>query len=154
MKIKWPSKERNHIIHTPWRRKCIKQLTRKNFRSFSGTVLSSSQTSDLIIKQLASRLRSEMKEISSENHSFILRDSHDGIRFFKWDRLFCELSTMMPTLIKLLLALVCDKSNTKRIILVCFIASILLKKRLGKMALLQRAVSVLLYGNGCTKQVF
>ena len=88
VKIKWPSKGRSHITDTPWRRKCIKQLTRKNFRSFSTTVMSSS-----------------------------------------------------------------TKSNTKRIILVGFIASILLKKRLGKMALLQQAVSVLLYGNGCTEQV-
>lgn len=45
------------------------------------------------------------------------------------------------------------KDDGKRVMLLCVIVSMMLKKRYPKMALLQRAVSVLLYGNGCSKEV-
>ena len=89
----------------------------------------------------------------SEYHNSILYDSFDGIRYFKWDRLFHELSQGMPTLIKLLLSLLHGCEDGKRVILISVIASMILKQRNNKLALLQRTISVLLYGKGCSKQV-
>ena len=94
-----------------------------------------------------------MKFISSDDHNSLLRDSNDGIKDFKWDRLFGELSRYMPTCVSLLLSFISGKDDSRRVMLVCVIISMLLKKRFPKMGLLQRAISVLLYGNGCSKQV-
>ena len=94
-----------------------------------------------------------MKAISSDAHDSLLRDSNDGIKYFKWDGLFGELSRHMPTCVSLLLSLISGKDDSRRIVLVSVIISMLLKKRFPKMGILQRAISVLLYGNGCSKQV-
>lgn len=98
-------------------------------------------------------IKKEMKVICSESHDSILWDCNEGIRFFKWERLFKEMCDQMPTLTTLLLFLVSGKDDTKRIILVCVLSCMLLKNRFRKMGLLQRIVSVLLYGNGCSKQL-
>lgn len=94
-----------------------------------------------------------MKNICSESHDSIIRDSNEGIRNFRWDRLFHELSQNMPTCVSLLLSMIPGKDDGKRVMLLCVIVSMMLKKRYPKMALLQRAVSVLLYGNDCSKEV-
>ena len=56
-------------------------------------------------------------------------------------------------LVFLCFCLISGKDDSRRVMLVCVIISMLLKKRFPKMGLLQRAISVLLYGNGCSKQV-
>jgi hypothetical protein len=116
--------------------------------------MSSAATSDMVIKQLVRTIRNEMNEICSDDHDSIIKDTYDGIQYFKWDRLFFELARKMPTLMKFLLALIQGKNDSKRVCLVCCVASMLLKQRYSKMALLQRAVSVLLYGNGTSKKVY
>ena len=69
-----------------------------------------------------------MKFISSDDHNSLLRDSNDGIKDFKWDRLFGELSRYMPTCVSLLLSLISGKDDSQRVMLVCVIISMLLKK--------------------------
>ena len=148
-----PSGKQNYNITTHWRQKSIARLARKSFRSFSSSVTSSSTTSGAILRQISSTIKKEMKFISSDDHNSLLRDSNDGIKHFKWDRLFGELSHYMPTCVSLLLSLISGKDDSRTVMLVCVIISMLLKKRLPKMGLLQRAISVLLYGNGCSRQV-
>lgn len=94
-----------------------------------------------------------MKGICSDEHDSILRDTYEGVKHFKWSRFFDELVQKMPFLIKLLVSLVGGSDDSKRMILVSVIASMLLKNRFSKMGLLQRVISILLYGNGCSKQV-
>jgi hypothetical protein len=154
VKIKWPSKERNFVINTPWRKESIKQLTRKNLRSFSSSILSSSASLNSLLKKIIQLIQKEMKDICSDQSDSVIRDMYDGVIFFSWDRLFSELTKKMPILMKLLGGFVNDSNEKKRTPLVCCIASMLLKKRYSKMALFQRAMSVFLYGNGCTKEVY
>ena len=113
--------------------------------------MSSPRTSDLAISSICHTIHKEMKNICSLSHDSILRDSHEGVKHFSWQTVFLELKNNMPTLIKVLAAIITDHKNSKSII--CLIACMLLKKRLGKMSLVQRAISILLYGNGCSKQV-
>ena len=70
---------------------------------------------------------------------------------FHWEAIRLELMQKMPTLMKLLLAVV-GKACTKSPLL-CLLASMMLKSRHQHMGLVQRAVSVMLYGNGTAKQV-
>ena len=57
----------------------------------------------------------------------------------------------IPTLINLLSSIVPCAGEREQ--LVCMVAAQLLKSRHQKMCLVQRAVSVLMYGNGSTKAV-
>ena len=82
-----------------------------------------------VLKEVIKLIKKEMKVICSESHDSILRDCNEGIRFFKWERLFKEMCDQMPTLTTLLLSLVSGKDDTKRIILVCVLSCILLKNR-------------------------
>ena len=62
-----------------------------------------------------------------------------------------ELSHKIPTLMSLLSQLVRRPATQKP--LLCLLASQLLKSRHHHMGLVQRAVSVMMYGNATTKQV-
>jgi hypothetical protein len=59
----------------------------------------------------------------------------------------------MPTLMKLLYAIITQKNDKKMKALACLITCMILKGRNRQMALLQHVFSMLLYGNGCSKQV-
>ena len=122
-------------------------------RSFSSTALQSQSTSKSVIDRVSKIMRDEMKAISSDSANSIIQDKIEGIKHFKWNVLFHELSQKMPFSVKLILSLVSGRNKNHSIILVCFILSILLKNRCSKMALAQGNLSMLLYGNGCSKQV-
>ena len=153
--IKWPSgQHRNFPIITPERRRIVKAIARKNMRSFSSATLhSQSSTSKSVINRVSKLMRDEMKAISADGDKSIVQDKIEGIKHFKWSVLFQELSQRMPFSVQLILSLVSGRNDNHRVILVCFVFSILLKNRCPKMALAQRAISILLYGNGCSKQV-
>ena len=59
---------------------------------------------------------------------------------------------MMPTFINIINTII-SGSESKKKPLMCLIAGMVLKSRVRQMSLVQRAISVLLYGNGCTKEV-
>ena len=65
--------------------------------------------------------------------------------------MWTELSTHLPLLMALLSGLVRDKEDCKPVL--SLIASMLLKKRNKALASMQAVLSVLLYSNGCSKQV-
>lgn len=89
-----------------------------------------------------------MKSICSEEHQSLLRDSDEALHYFSWDKIWHEFLQMMPNLSKLLSIIVQDK------MLLCLLISMMLKKRCSKMSLVQKVVSLFLYGHGCGKQVW
>lgn len=117
----------------------------------ASAVTSSPRMSKPIISEIATKIRSEMKDISSETHDFILRDSVEAVKHFHWDTVMLALQRKMPMLMSLLSQLVQQPANKKP--LLCSVASQLLKARHQHMGLVQRAVSVMMYGNGTAKQV-
>uniref|UniRef100_A0A1X7VIZ7 Uncharacterized protein n=1 Tax=Amphimedon queenslandica TaxID=400682 RepID=A0A1X7VIZ7_AMPQE len=85
-------------------------------------------------------VRKEMKDICSDSHDSIICDSNEGVRNF--------------SCVSLLLLMMPGKDDGIRVMLLGVIVPMMLKKRYPKMALLQRALSVLLYGNGFSKEVY
>jgi L1 cell adhesion molecule like protein len=140
------------VVNTPWQSGAIRKLA-CSYRSFASSIITSEElTNDKLLCNVSSVIKQEMKSISSEQHNSLLRNTKEGFVSFNWDAVWVELLTMMPTLMKLLSTLVSDVEDNK--ILLCVIASMLLKNRCGKMCLVQKTVSLFLYGNGCGKQVF
>jgi len=150
VKVGYPSGDKSIDVTSPWGKKNVKRIVRKSYASLTSSVVSSPRTSDLVISNICHTIHREMKNICSLSHDSILRDSHERVKHFSWQTVFLELKSNMPTLIKLLAAIIPDHKSKS---MICLIACMLLKKRLGKMSLVQRAISILLYGNGCSKQV-
>ncbi len=89
--------------------------------------------------------------MSSDAHDSILRDRIEAVKQFSWETVYLEYCKMIPTLIFFLESFIPNLKSKK--IFICFVASLLLKCRHQRMGLVQRAISVMLYGNGSTKQV-
>ena len=97
--------------------------------------------------QVANKIKSEMKAVSSDAHDSILRDTVEGVKHFSWETVWLELSKNMPTLISLLSQIVRQGRP-----LISFLSSQLLKSRHQRLCLVQRAISVMMFGNGAAKQ--
>ena len=92
-----------------------------------------------------------MKEISSDSHDSILRDTVEAVKNISWETVRLELLEKMPTLMTLL-AHITGKSSQNAPLL-CLIGSMILKSQHQHMGLVQRAISVMMYGYGTSKQV-
>ena len=90
-----------------------------------------------------------MSNICSSLRPSILRDSQAAVKDFNWEMLILEFADRIPTLV-LFLKKILPKASEK---FVTFIISMILKKRCKEMSLVKKVVSVLLYGNGTSKQV-
>ena len=117
----------------------------------SSDAVNSPRMCSSIITSIAGKIKKEMRSISGKNHDSILRDTVEAIKQYHWDTVFLELMKNIPTLMNLLKQLV--KNPVEKKPLLYFLASQLLKARHQHMGLVQRAVSVMMYGNGCAKQV-
>ncbi|XP_019858884.1 PREDICTED: uncharacterized protein LOC109587103 isoform X2 [Amphimedon queenslandica] len=104
-----------------------------------------------LLQELICQMQREMKHICSQSHDSILRDTKGDVtvKQFSWETVWDELHRNIPTLISVLVDLADGD-----VPLTCFIASMLLKKRLPKMCLVQRATSILLYGNGANTKIY
>ena len=90
-----------------------------------------------------------MNEICSTNHYSILRDSYEAVKRFSWESIWLEYQAKVPTHFALLTGLL--PKAEKRFI--AFVVSLLLKRRCKHMSLVQRVISLVLYGNAAKKQV-
>ena len=149
--MSYKSGTQHYHITTPTRKKCVRKLSRRSYPSFVTTIINSPTTRNSVVKQLAAQIREEMKSISSDEHDSVLRDTIEAVKWFSWDTVMLEFIKMMPTLMSLLQQLV--KQPSKKKPLLCLMASQLLKSRHQRMGLVQRAVSIMMYGNGTAKQV-
>lgn len=138
-------------MNTPVRKCTAKRLAHRSYKSLASSLMKSSSTSTDMVSEVAKKIKAEMKGISSQRHDSILLDTIESVKNFSWERVLLELQSMMPTLIHLLMKLVTNPTKKKP--LLCMLASQLLKQRHPQLGLVQRAMSVLLYGNGTNKQV-
>ena len=109
------------------------------------------KTSQLVLVSLSRHIRQEIKHTCSDKHDSILHDSHEGIKKFSWETVWAELMTEMPTLMKILALIIRNPEGNKP--LLCLIASMLLKHYSPRVSLVQRAISVVLYGSATPKKV-
>jgi len=149
--IKYPSGAKKFGIATPWRKKAVKGLTRRSYPSMATALVTSQPGIKPVIYSFARQIKLEIQGLCSEEHDTVLRNSKEAVKFFSWERIWLELKHNVPTLMTLLTLLVKCPENNKP--LICFIISVILKQRSAKLGLVQRAISILLYGNGTSKQV-
>ena len=102
-----------------------------------------------VISEVAKHIRGEIKNMCALTHNSILRDEHEGLKTFNWDSVWAEFQHNVPTLIRLLQSLM-PRGDRK---LISFLASMIVKRHCKHMCLVQRVISVLLYGNATHKEV-
>ena len=147
----YPSGERTVKLHSPWGRRNVKRIVRRSYSALSSSITTSLRTSDKIAFQVASVIRREIKGICSTQHESILRIKDEDIKQLNFQDVWTEFCQKMPTLMMILASI--SPTRRRNIPLLCLIGRMILKQRFGKMSFLQRAVSILLYGNGASKQV-
>ncbi|XP_064385649.1 uncharacterized protein LOC135334421 isoform X3 [Halichondria panicea] len=150
--VPYSQQTRKYIIKTPTRQTAIRRLVRKSYTALTSGTVNSPRAKRALLSQLALTIKNEMKKIGTNKHDSILRDNNEAVKRFSWETVRLELYKMVPTLMSLLSLLIPNPEN--RIPLICTIASQLLKCRHQHLSLVQRVVSVMLYGHGTHKQVF
>ena len=142
---------KKYLLDSPWTQENVKWLVRGSYGALSSSLIASERCSDQILMKIIKLIKEELKHICSLNHSSILRDDNEAVKRFSWETVWLELQSNVPILMKILTELLPTPNEDKP--LICLIVSMILKKRLSKMGLVQRALSILLYGNGTSRQV-
>ena len=141
-------KTRQTLI-TPTRKPVIRSLTRRSYKAASLKFTKLPRTSDYLLKDFVNKINKEIVAICSLKHNSVLRGNHTTLKTFSWSKIWHELGDNVPTLIKLFQNLL-PKAERK---FICYLTSMILKKRCVQMSLIQRAVSFFLYANGTNKEV-
>jgi hypothetical protein len=75
--VPYQSRKRTFNVTSPWSKRNINRLARKNLTSLVSSLTDSSRTANLVLKRVALTIRNEMTSICSLKHNSILRDSND-----------------------------------------------------------------------------
>ena len=102
-----------------------------------------------MLRALISNTKKEIKKVCKLDHNSILWDGIEGVKQFSWETVWLELQRNIPTLYSLRAKLLYQPSKP----LIYFMISQILKQHLPYMALVKWAISILLHGNGTSKQV-
>ena len=97
------------------------------------------------------QIKWEIVSFCSINRNSLLRDDKEAVKNFNWETVWLKLKDGIQTLFGLLKLLIRSLEIHKA--LMCVILSMILKQCSPKVFLVQRAISVLLYGNGTSKIV-
>ena len=129
----------------------MKKLARKNYHSFNSSCLANGLVRKSVIMNIARLMKEEFKSLCSRDHDTLLRDDVQAVKQFSWETVWLELENKIPTLMSLFKQVIRRPEENKP--LICVLASMILKKRSPKLGLVQRAITVALYGNGTSKSV-
>ena len=129
----------------------MKRLARKTDSKFTSAPLTSDPGSKAAVKAMAKAIDAEFRAVCRHTHDTLLKDGLEAVKQFSWETVWYELHAVVPTLMSLLKKLVRRPQEHKQFI--SFVASMLLKKRSNNLGLVQRAITVALYGNGAHKAV-
>lgn len=147
-------KPRTYVL-TPSRKHIGKAVARGSRKAVAYESLNDPVTRKYVLAKVGSIVRSELACMCSDKTDSILRSqSASDMKHFEWDKLLSELEAHTPVLLSILQS--CTQTrrprpNRKAIVGIC--AAILLKHRFGKMSLIQRILSVVLYAGHAGKQV-
>lgn len=135
---------------TPNRNKIGKRLARRSYPAFTKAVVTnfSVQTVSAVCK----KAHEEMKHLSLAVSDSVL--SHGEVNLlleFSWDVIWSEFQKYLPTVVSIFTGLTNDLPRNKP--LICLLIAMILKRNHQRMSLVQRIMSIFLYGNGVHKQV-
>ena len=140
-------------MNSPWTQENVKCVIRKSYDALSISIVQSSRVSDKVVEEIGKKCKEEVKHICSLKHNSVLKDTGEAVNDFSWDTIWREFSRNTPYLMKLIQCLL-NKKHKNNKALICFLLSLIVKSHSQKMALLQRAISVLFYGKGVGKKVY
>ena len=143
--------QHSYNIATPVRKKFVRQLARRNYRSFSATAMKSQAVYKPMVTELSCKCKTEMRDLASSEHDSILRDTREAVKRFSWETVMLEFERKLPTLVLLLKGIIPFSQNQRP--LLCLLLSQIVKSRHQRLCLVQRVISVMFYGNGTSKQV-
>jgi len=146
MEVQYDSGPRIYKM-TPSRELMAKQLARKDYHALSKAFVNAH--SNAAIEEIGRIIKQEIKYICSNTHNSLLRSYGADIKKFSWETVWEELKENTPKLV-LLVSVICPKGS---IILKSTIICMMLKQSNPKMSLLQRVISVMMYGNTVHKAV-
>jgi len=132
---------------TPSRRKVVSAFAWRSYKSAAFGI--SKLGGKHVLAALAAKIKSEMTDICSFTFPSLLRKKHKELNHFSWDKPWLELNVKVPWLVRFLQTILpcADK------IFITFVVCMLLKKRCKHLSLIQRMISLLLYGHAANKQV-
>lgn len=149
--MSYPSGIISYPIRTPNRKKAIKRAVRRTHSTISSSVVNSPSTANLVLLDVSKKIIKEIKQFNASDS--ILKNEYtvEALKYFDWERIWREFMVNIPTLMNFFQYIV--PRPTENIPLICLMVSQLLKSRHSQLGLVQRAVSVTLYGHGTSKQV-
>ncbi|XP_062512946.1 uncharacterized protein LOC134188769 isoform X2 [Corticium candelabrum] len=149
--VKYKSGMRAYNLASPRRKQAVKRCVRGNLFSVNFAT-TSAEACNTAITSLKKKTAKEINQIRKLGKRSVFMDS-EALLHFSWDRIWLELKNYTPTLLHVISILVSESAERCKP-LVCFIASTALKQRYQQFSIVQRVISLLLYGNGTAKQVF
>ena len=93
------------------------------------------------------------KEIFMVSKGTVLFGSKENVMQFNWDVVSKELTLKCPTLFLFVKKIITTSHIECNIPLASLLISMMLKNHNKRISLVQSAISLLMYGNGCPKQV-
>lgn len=140
---------------TPSRKYIGKAIARGRRQTVAIECLREKRTRVYLLKRIGVALRNELRVMCSESTNSILSNqSVSELKDFTWNKLLSELEKYAPTFLMILR----ESTHTRRprhnrnaVIGMC--AALILKLRFSKMCLVQKIMSLILYGGHSGKQV-
>ena len=147
--ISGKSGQRTYNIDDQLRKSCIKKLVYRSYKSLSTSLVNAEETCTFFRNAIGRKICKELSDICSTKIPSMMRDTNEAVKRFSWETILREFESKLPTLVALVKLVLPHVSKTN----LCFVIGVIVKCRSPHMALIQRAVSVMLYANGANKQV-
>ena len=129
----------------PSRVEAASKLARKSYPPFAKRVVENFSADTT--KAFAGVVKEEIKVVCSDDANSSLRS--DDVLEFSWENMWEEYETHLPRL-SLFLRNIIPADNLN---VICMIISMIIKCRYPKMCLIQKVISLYLYGNAVHKKV-
>ena len=143
------------FLLTPQRKHLGKAVARRSKKAIAAECMKDQAVQKHIVKLVGKMVHREIKKFCSDSANSILkRDDPQCIKTFSWESFSSEISKFAPVLKSILQATSkTGMSNTDFNVVMCVCVALLLRNRNPRMNLIQKIISLLLYGGHSSKQV-
>lgn len=150
--INYDKGPRLYPLLTPTSRHVVKSYARGSKKAAVAKCFKCPTSREFLIKHIQGMLHQELRYLCSDRLNSVLRSSK--VEEFSWDILLDELKTHSPLYFAMIQG--CTKTQTPRknhdaVVGMC--TAILLKHKFSKMSVVQKMISLILYGGHAGKQV-
>ena len=143
------------FLLTPQRKHLGKAVARRSKKAIAAECMKDHTVKKHILKSVGKLVHGEIKKFCSDSANSILRrDDPQCIKTFSWESFSSEISKFAPVM-KGILQATCKRriSRTDFNVVMCVCVALLLRNRNPRMNLIQKIISLILYGGHSSKQV-